>query len=374
MGTGHERLFLRGRVWWCWGYDSGGQRWQETTRQRDHTAAKLAAREITRRNAGVADIRQARAQAGLTLERGLADLREALQRKGRTPATLRAVRYHCAHLQMHLGAATPLADVDLAQTTRYVAARLDEGGSRHTVAKELYTLTAALRRAAKLGLLVLRTDPRHLIPEDLGKVYTPRDRWLTREEYARLRAELATSAGHHSSTEDRRDYLDAWVYLGLRKTELYSVRAQHCDQTRWELEVQGTKTEGAERKVPVAAPVRPMLKRRLQQEVPFPDWHTVTRDLARACARAGLEAVTPNDLRRTFCSWLCQAGVPERVCADLLGHEDTTMVRAVYGHLDARTLAGAVALLPAVAGSLQQNGRKRVKAGHASSRNAQKSR
>jgi len=55
--------------------------------------------------------------------------------------------------------------------------------------------------------------------------------------------------------------------------------------------------------------------------------------------------VSPNDLRRTFASWLKQRGVDSAIVARLLGHGSTKMVDLVYGRLDLDTLAGAVALL-----------------------------
>src|SRR5215813_3753697 len=42
-------------------------------------------------------------------------------------------------------------------------------------------------------------------------------------------------------------------------------------------------------------------------------WHNVRRDLTIACQRAGIRPVSPNDLRRTFASWLKQRGVDSMV-------------------------------------------------------------
>jgi hypothetical protein len=56
--------------------------------------------------------------------------------------------------------------------------------------------------------------------------------------------------------------------------------------------------------------------------------------------------VTPNDLRRTFASWLIQAGVSNRIVAALLGHTTTRMVDLIYGQLSDAALAQAIAKLP----------------------------
>jgi len=70
------------------------------------------------------------------------------------------------------------------------------------------------------------------------------------------------------------------------------------------------------------------------------------RDLPAAAKRAGVPRVTANDLRRTFASWLVQAGVSLYVVSRLLGHKSTRMVELVYGQLDDATLAAAIGKLP----------------------------
>jgi hypothetical protein len=57
-------------------------------------------------------------------------------------------------------------------------------------------------------------------------------------------------------------------------------------------------------------------------------------DLARASKTAGIPRVTPNDLRRTFASWLIEAGVTREEVAKMLGHSGTAMVFRVYGRAD----------------------------------------
>src|SRR5215813_6254842 len=76
-------------------------------------------------------------------------------------------------------------------------------------------------------------------------------------------------------------------------------------------------------------------------------WHNVRRDLTIACQRAGIRPVSPNDLRRTFASWLKQRGVDSMVVPRLLGHTTSRMVELVYGHLNDSTLIDAVSALPA---------------------------
>ena len=56
--------------------------------------------------------------------------------------------------------------------------------------------------------------------------------------------------------------------------------------------------------------------------------------------------MTPNDLRRTFASWLKQRGVDSMIVARLLGHTTSRMVELVYGHLNDNSLIDAVSALP----------------------------
>lgn len=74
-------------------------------------------------------------------------------------------------------------------------------------------------------------------------------------------------------------------------------------------------------------------------------WLNARRDLAIACEAAGIGRVTPNDLRRTFASWLKHRNVNSKTVADLLGHTSTGMVDHVYGHLDDPSLIRAVETL-----------------------------
>ncbi len=100
-------------------------------------------------------------------------------------------------------------------------------------------------------------------------------------------------------------------------------------------------------------------------------WGNVRRDLVVAVDRINareLEAaekrrrkpsppiphVTPNDLRRTFASWLKACARPTPMLPDvdsmtvahLLGHSSTRMVELVYGRLSETTYRRAIAAMP----------------------------
>jgi integrase len=201
------------------------------------------------------------------------------------------------------------------------------------------------------------------------------------DEYRELLTELDPGRTKHTRSEDRRDYLAVFTQTGMRDSELYRVRAEHCDFTTREVEVQGTKTKGSRRRIPMTPAVEEILRRRVKarrKAVLFPRWTNVNVELAKACLRIELrwnpgwqppawegqasslpppkservppprpfDPVTPNDLRRTFASWLAQAGVPLQHAAKLMGHESTAMLEKVYARLAPTTLRTAVDKLP----------------------------
>ena len=126
------------------------------------------------------------------------------------------------------------------------------------------------------------------------------------------------------------------------------VEGQHVDFQNRALAVPGTKTAGSCRRIPM----HPRLQAELERE-PLPlsgplakRWANVRREIAAACIRLRIERVSPNDLRRTFASWLKQAQVDSFVVAQLLGHSSSRMVEMVYGRIDFATLERAVGELP----------------------------
>lgn len=138
------------------------------------------------------------------------------------------------------------------------------------------------------------------------------------------------------------------------------------DLQKLRVRVPGTKRETRLPTIPIA----PALRHRLLV-VPVGQrtgrvvgsWGNVRRDLRAAVTRANkkladevfssdgprpepIPFVSPNDLRRTFASWLVQQGVPLLTVATLMGHRSTRMVEKVYGRLSAKNMDDAIAVLP----------------------------
>ncbi|ACL63378.1 integrase family protein [Anaeromyxobacter dehalogenans 2CP-1] len=221
----------------------------------------------------------------------------------------------------------------------YINQRLGEGAARETVRKELSTLRVALETAKARKLYV--GDPRSIFPP-FRVTYRPRERHLSVEEFGKLLAVLDAK---------RRRWIMVAVYSGARRSEVEALRWDtHVNlETGW-LVLPGTKTAKARRSVPILQPLADELasdpsKKGFVVEA----WANVGRDLRIACAHAGVARVSPNDLRRTFASWMKQQGEDSAVVAKLLGHASTRMVDLVYGRLNDENLRRAVAKLPSVA-------------------------
>lgn len=199
------------------------------------------------------------------------------------------------------------------------------------------------------GALVLQR-----MQEDASSLRDPRDYWIKlrvpkpqKDRYLK-RSELALLDGKLSK-RNHRDWLLWAVYTGARKGELIGLCWEDLDLENGRLHIRGTKTPKADRWIPLhpklikwvvaKTSTRPQRGRILDR------WHNVWRDLGEACDRAEIPRVSMNDLRRTFCSWMLQKGVPIAVVADLMGHVDTTMVSRVYGKLETAQRRDAISAL-----------------------------
>lgn len=249
------------------------------------------------------------------------------KRAQRSDATIEIHVDKGRHLERVLGRDFDVRRIDAELTAAYTDRRLGEGAGRHTIHKELGTL----RRACRVAGVEWQAA---WMPE-LGRFYTPRERWLSIGEYRLLLAALP---------DHRRDYVIMWCQTGLRESELYKLRASDVDHGAKRLRVRGTKTEKSDRVVPLSPDALEVLRRRTR----FEPWGNVGRDLLVACERAEIDRVSPNDLRRTFASWLANKGASPLVVAKLLGHTSTRMVERIYARLGHEVKHETIELLPSV--------------------------
>lgn len=327
------------RYWWARGRDVEGRVWRESTHQTDKAAAKIAGRVIERRILLAAGETENTA----TLGDGLAAVEAADVRADRAPGTREYHRTKGGHLSRLLGAGTRLSTLDAAALQKYADQRIEEGADRHTVHKDFIVLRFAARLAGA-------PIPRTALP-DLGRVYVPRDRWLTEAEYRKLLIALPASY---------RDRVVAYFQTGVRHSELYRIHARHVHAGF--LHVEGTKTEASARVIPLSPDGRHLFERLAKEKpdgplFPLVDKTIFRRAMVEACAHAKIAFVTPNDMRRTFCSWLANKGTGEGEAAAILGNS-SRMVRRVYQQFSAERMRAAVAKLPRVTSRAQSRAQR----------------
>lgn len=321
-----------GEVWYC--------RHPVTNRQlstgcRDLTAARLWRAQLERQ---AADPTHNPAPPSTYLLKNVTNAAIADRtRIGRSAATLEIYECKLSHVARVLGENLDVRKLTRAAAEHYIDTRMgpDEEASAHTVRRELVSLRVALKLVRGLPYQVKDVVPM------IADGYEPRSTYLTKAQFKRL---LTFLQPH------RRLDIIFMALTGARKGEYE--RAERGDIRGKVVWLRGTKTKTAARSVPL----QPDLAAAIKKADPpkkgrmFPLWHKLSRDLAVACRRAGLPRVSPNDLRRTYCTWLRDAGVDEGTCASLLGHTNSLMVRLVYGRATTDRKQKAIDLLGRIGG------------------------
>jgi integrase len=176
------------------------------------------------------------------------------------------------------------------------------------------------------------------MPYGFSTEYQPRERFLTGPELQALLAEL---------TPDRAARVAFIVATGARWGESERARREDFDASRGFVALRGTKTKTSRRIVPLVGAGIDLMEHAVRyaegdQGRFFRNWGSVRRDLEAACKRAGIAKASPNDLRRTYATWLRQATVEPHLIGAAMGHTDSRMVERVYGRMPVESLAMAL--------------------------------
>lgn len=321
-------LFRRGKVYYADYVDRDGRRHRCSLRTQDSQVAKerLRERELLATNPA--------AYSKETLGDALENLIVSLARAGRPEGTISSYTSRAGHTVRVLGRDLRIGSLRRPVLLAYLDQRRDEGATDHSIHKELVVVRLALKHARDRETWA--GDISQIVPT-IRSGYTPKDRWLTHEEYRAVLRELP---------EQWRFWFVVACNTGMRDAEL--------SRFSWEwirgktIVIQQTKPKPMKRVVPITAELEAWLWIVPDDERAGPvlaDWSNRRRTMALACKRAGVERVSPNDLRRTLASWLLQSGVDVFTVSRILGHKSTRMVEAVYGHLCERNFAQAVGAL-----------------------------
>lgn len=219
----------------------------------------------------------------------------------------------------------------------YVAGRRRQGRQDGTINKELRTLRAGLRWANPQTAAIVETPANP----------PPRDRYLTRAEYARL---LAGCASPHV-----RVFVAVALATAGRAAAILELTWTRVDFDRGLIRLwDGDGGRKGRATVPMTEAVRAvLLEAKAAALTPYVVEYaggrvrSVKKAFERAAERAGLSDVTPHVLRHTAAVWLAEAGTPMAEIARYLGHADSRITERVYARYSPDYLRGAARALEA---------------------------
>jgi integrase len=321
--SGARLRFLEKRGCYYIVWTRNGRSRERSTGTADREQAEIALAEFIHqrtRSAGPRD------PAQILITDVLADY---AQERGPTTSAPSRIGYAVAPLAAFWEGRT-VAEVTKQTCANYVATRKRSHG---TSRRELGVLRAAINYAHAEGRLT-RTVAVHL-PESAE----PRDRWLTRDEAARLvRAALR---------EPRvRLYLPLFIlvglYTGARKEAILSLRWSQVDLAAGRINFnphEARRTNKRRARIPIPSKLLPHLRRARQRgtDIGFVIHENgarlkdIKKGFASACRRAHLEGVSPHTLRHTCATWLMQNGVSIWDASGFTGVTVETLQR-VYAH------------------------------------------
>jgi integrase len=318
-----DRLYKRGEVWWCRVRDHRGRIVRKSTKCREYEAARLAFAEFERISASPAHA----AASKTTLKAAIEDLFADLERRGVSKSTLDIAQEKTGHFMRLWKGDMPLSKIGPRLVTDYISTRLSEEVKAFTVKKELAHLRQALVLARHHGTYHLEVE--QVFPPFFRGKHVPRKRFPTKEELVKLLNQLHRYRAAHVA------YI---VGTGARKAEGFRARRVDVDFARKVVHVRGTKTELADDDVPITPLTEGLLQFALEnapgKDMLFHPWMNMGRDLKAACVRAGIAAVSPNDLRRAFGKWHRLAGVDNPTVAKMLRHTTDKLAQTTYAKLE----------------------------------------
>lgn len=240
--------------------------------------------------------------------------------------------HHAKAVIRLLGPLSP-ASLTRARVRMFHQARRAEGASDSTINRQSRVLRAALEWGRKEGWF---TEVPHI---DAPTPAPPRDRFLSRDEFARL----------YEAAEEihLRTFLALAVYTGQRASAILELTWDDIDTEAMLVRYQGgNATKRRTPYVPISAPLALTLSTAiLDRRGPFVvHWRgepitSIKKAFGAAVRRAGLEDVRIHDLRRTAASWILESGGSFDMAAVLLS-DDVRTVRRHYARFNDSYMAG----------------------------------
>ncbi len=254
-------------------------------------------------------------------------------------------------------AQVPLARVNKPSVERWIAELGEEGGGAHGT-----TLSPAT--VEKIYGVFRKVMKSAFDEERIPKLPLPKRPPIGRKKRKPIRFLNEREVAHLALTVDPQYEALIFVaaYGGFRVGELAALRLDDIDwrlgtvrvdeavtDVDGHLEFEDPKTERAFRTVPMADLALEKLRDHIEQRIGWEDPRALLfvgpggqqlrvgnwrkRFFYPAVERAGLERLTPHDLRHTAASFFISEGANPWMLAEILGHSDTRMIDRVYGHL-----------------------------------------
>lgn len=307
--------------------------WTEGRRSRrfsTKTTDKVEARKVLARFAAVEDAPPETFTVGELCDAYLKDRQE-------DPSVHypKAIENSLNHVKAHFGLLPP-SMISAMGIKTYTAQRRKAGVKDPTISKELRFLRQAMKYGVRHSWI--NAEPEISLPGE----GLPRERFLTREEFARLY--------FHASPFHLRVFLALAICTAARGKHILALTWDRVDFTgRGMVKYKpGESSKKRTAPVPMNAPLRSILKRaheaRLSDYVV--EWKgkrvlSVRRAYGRACTLAGLEDAHRHDLRRTAASWAIQDGHSFDAVATMLG-DSVEVTRKHYAMWSSDYLDGVV--------------------------------
>ena len=214
----------------------------------------------------------------------------------------------------------------------YTKERKRQGKSNSTVRTELELLRACLRwHYGKEAPQITAPSPSK-----------PRDRYLTKEEAAKLL--------EHIETPHVRTFVNLALATGARMTAILELTWDRVDFTHGTIDFNPAGRDPTNKRrtiVPMNAKARDALTiayeaRQTDHVIEYGEKPvaSVKRAVAAAARRAGVPC-SPHVFRHTAGVWMAQADVPMQKIAQFLGHTSTRVTESVYARYSPRFMADA---------------------------------
>lgn len=247
----------------------------------------------------------------------------------------KAIENSLNHVKAQFGLLPPSMISPMGVKT-YTAQRRKAGVKDSTISKELRFLRQAMKYGVRNSWI--NVEPIISIPGE-GQ---PRERFLTREEFARLY--------FHASPFHLRVFLALAISTAARGKHILALT---WDRVDFDAGMVKYKPGGSSKKktapVPMNAPLRSILSQAHKvrgKSGRVVEWNdrpvkSVRRAYGRACTLAGLDDAHRHDLRRTAASWALQGGASFDQVATMLG-DSVEITRKHYAMHSPTYLRGVV--------------------------------